>query len=98
MAKNNNYGTKSAKKKKTADKADKLTLTPFLFIGFVIVCVTAILQNVLDNFPTTLRNILYFVGIMAMVVYMLQVAFERRTGKKNGEEAKSQNKPANRRK
>ena len=82
-------------KGKKKEKKLNFSLTPFLYIGFVIVCVTALLQSFIPNFPEGLRNILYIVGVLAMVVYMFQIAFEKRTGKREndapGKESKSKN-------
>lgn len=72
------------------------SLTPFLYIGFVIVCVTALLQSFVPNFPEGLRNILYIVGVLAMVVYMFQIAFEKRTGKRQNDVPAKENKSKNR--
>ena len=38
------------------------SLTPFLYGGFIVVCVTALLQSFIPAFPEVLRNILYIVG------------------------------------
>lgn len=60
----------------------EITMTPLMYMGFIIVCVTALLQSFIPAFPTILSNILYIVGVLALVVYMIQVAFEKRTGKR----------------
>ncbi len=69
----------------------RISLTPFLWIGFVIVCATALLQSFISGFPEGLRNILYLLGVMCMVVYMFQIAFEKRTGKRENDAAASKN-------
>ena len=68
------------------------SLTPFLYGGFIVVCVTALLQSFIPAFPGVLRNVLYIVGVMAMVVYMFQIAFEKRTGKRENDAPEKQNK------
>ena len=75
-------------------KAKKMSfsLTPFLYGGFIVVCVTALLQSFIPAFPEVLRNILYIVGVLAMVVYMFQIAFEKRTGKRENDAPEKQNK------
>jgi mannose/fructose/N-acetylgalactosamine-specific phosphotransferase system component IIC len=78
------------------EKKLNFSLTPFLYIGFVIVCVTALLQSFVPNFPEGLRNILYIVGVLAMVVYMFQIAFEKRTGKRENDVPAKENKSKNR--
>ena len=80
-----------AKGKKKSKKFD-LSMTPFLFIGFVVVCVTALLQNLIPNFPAGLRNMLYIIGVLAMVAYMFQIAFEKRTGKRENDAPAKENK------
>lgn len=82
-------------KNKKKQKTFNISLTPFLYIGFVIVLGTALLQNLIDNFPAGLRNILYLVGVLAMVVYMIQIAFEKRTGKRENDASQSENKGKN---
>ncbi len=79
---------KGNKKKKKFD----LSLTPFLYIGFIVVCVTALLQSFIPNFPAGLRNILYIIGVLAMMVYMFQIAFEKRTGKRENDAPDKENK------
>ena len=79
-------------KGKKKEKKLNFSLTPFLYIGFVIVCVTALLQSFIPAFPGVLRNVLYIVGVMAMVVYMFQIAFEKRTGKRENDAPDNANK------
>lgn len=83
-------------KGKKKEKKLNFSLTPFLYIGFVIVCVTALLQSFITNFPEGLRNILYIVGVLAMIVYMLQIAFEKRTGKRENDAPEKESKSKNR--
>ena len=83
-------------KGKKKEKKLNFSLTPFLYIGFVIVCVTALLQRFIPNFPEGLRNILYIVGVLAMVVYMFQIAFEKRTGKRENDAPEKESKSKNR--
>ena len=68
------------------------SLTPFLYGGFIVVCVTALLQSFIPAFPEVLRNVLYIVGVLAMVVYMFQIAFEKRTGKRENDAPAKENK------
>lgn len=80
--------SKKQKKKQKFD-ASKITMVPMLVIGIVIIFGTAIAQNLIPGMSASLRNILYFVGIAALVVYMFQIAFEKRTGTKDGSESVS---------
>ena len=72
---------KNSKKKEQEKDIRKLTMVPLFVLGIVVIFATALLQSFLPNFPALVRNILYFVGIAALVVYMIQIAFEKRTGK-----------------
>ena len=83
-------------KGKKKEKILNFSLTPFLYGGFIVVCVTALLQSFIPNFPEGLRNILYIVGVLAMVVYMLQIAFEKRTGKRENDAPEKESKSKNR--
>ena len=76
-----------AKNKKTKKQEEKkLTMVPFLYMGIILVVVTALLQSFWAGFPEGLRNILYLSGVIALVVYMMQIAFEKRTGKSEPDE------------
>ncbi len=72
---------KNSKKKEQEKDIRKLTMVPLFVLGIVVIFATALLQSFFPNFPELVRNILYFVGIAALVVYMIQIAFEKRTGK-----------------
>lgn len=79
-------------KGKKKERKMNFSLTPFLYGGFIVVCVTALLQSFIPAFPEVLRNVLYIVGVLAMVVYMFQVAFEKRTGKRENDAPDNANK------
>lgn len=79
-------------KGKKKERKMNFSLTPFLYGGFIVVCVTALLQSFIPAFPEGLRNVLYIVGVLAMVVYMFQAAFEKRTGKRENDAPEKQNK------
>ncbi len=81
-----------AKGNKKKGKKFDLSMTPFLYIGFIVVCATALLQSFIPNFPAGLRNILYIIGVLAMIVYMFQIAFEKRTGKRENDAPAKENK------
>lgn len=80
-----------SKKQKKKEKFDvsKITMVPMLIVGIVITFGTAIAQSLIPDMSASLRNILYFVGIAALVIYMFQIAFEKRTGQKDGSESAS---------
>ncbi len=81
-----------AKGNKKKGKKFDLSMTPFLYIGFIVVCATALLQSFIPSFPVGLRNILYIIGVLAMIVYMFQIAFEKRTGKRENDVPAKENK------
>lgn len=76
---------KKSNKKEQEKDFRKLTMIPLFLIGIVIIFATALLQSFVPDFPVSVRNILYFVGITSLVVYMIQIAFEKRTGKSESE-------------
>lgn len=84
MSKSNKSGkpAKTGKSGKPAKQQEKkITMVPFLYMGIIIIFVTALLQSLWKGCPEVLRNILYITGVLALIVYMMQVAFEKRTGK-----------------
>ncbi len=68
---------KSRRKK----EAKELTMTPLLTMGIIFILATLVLGAIFPNIPKIVTNLMYIVGILSLVVYMLQVAFEKRTGK-----------------
>ena len=78
MAKKNT--NKPAKK---GEKEVNLSMTPLLIFGFILLVLNIALANFIDGFSDGfISKIIYLVAILAMVVYMFQIAFEKRTGKK----------------
>lgn len=71
-----------AKKKNKKPQEREISFVPLLWMGFIIVIANAVLNNLLPNYPSGLSTIVYVIGISAMVVYMIQVRFEKRTGQK----------------
>lgn len=72
--------SKKAQNKK-AQEPD-ISFDSMLWMGIIIVIVNAILGAVIAAYPKWLSNLLYFVGIISLVVYMIQNRFEKRTGQK----------------
>ena len=87
---------KNSKKKEQEKDIRKLTMVHLFVLGIVVIFATALLQSFLPNFPALVRNILYFVGIAALVVYMIQIAFEKRTGKSESDGESRPNRLRNR--
>lgn len=71
---------KPKKKENDKDIRSKM-MVPLVVMGILFTCGTAILQALVPSLSASLRNILYLIGVMSFVVYMLQIAFEKRTGK-----------------
>ncbi len=67
-----------AKNKKRELK--KISMTPLLWLGILLVVGLSILNSIFPNFPKGVSTILYIVGLLALIVYMWQIAFEKRTG------------------
>lgn len=75
--------------KKTVDRTQKkkkkpvkeISMVPLLYLGIILILITLILGRIFPNMPSGINTVLYLMGIVALVVYMLQVAFEKRTGK-----------------
>lgn len=78
-------------KKSKKEKKINFSLTPFLYIGFVLVCATALLDSLIPGFPQIARNLMYIFGVLCMVLYMVQIAFEKRTGKRENDVPASKN-------
>lgn len=69
-----------AKKEKKKKELKKISMTPLLWLGFLLVIGLSIVNSIFPNFPKGVSSILYIVGLLALIVYMWQKAFERRTG------------------
>lgn len=75
--------------KKTVDRTQKkkkkpvkeISMVPLLYLGIILILITLVLGKIFPNMPSGINTVLYLMGIVALVVYMLQVAFEKRTGK-----------------
>ena len=69
-----------AKKEKKKRELKEISMTPLLWLGFLLVIGLSIVNSVFPNFPKPISAVLYVVGLLALIVYMWQKAFERRTG------------------
>lgn len=70
-----------AKKRKPRDLKD-ISLTPLLYFGLVLIVVGVVLSKLFPNLPEIVTTIVYLIGMLALIVYMWQCMYERRTGKK----------------
>lgn len=91
--KNSNYKT-SGKGSKKGEKQPNLSMTPLMVLGFILIIINIALSYFIDSYgQSTISTILYIIAILAFVVYMYQIAFEKRTGKKElSEDEKPQKK------
>ena len=71
----------SEKKNKKAQEPE-ISFDSMLWSGIIIVIANAILGSVIKSYPQWLSNLLYVVGVASLVLYMIQVRFEKRTGQK----------------
>lgn len=85
---------------KKGEKQPKLSMTPLLIFGFILLIANIVLGMFIDGFTDgIISKLIYLVAILAMVVYMYQIAFEKRTGKAElGEDEKPGGKNAKKRK
>lgn len=67
-------------KKGKKREVKKISLTPLLWLGFIIIIGVALVNSFFPNIPKGVSTILYMVGLLALIIYMWQKAFERRTG------------------
>ena len=82
-------------KEKKKRQVKEISMTPLLWLGFILVIATALANSFFPNFPKGLSNVLYVFGLLALVIYMWQKSFEKRTGyeelpenKKSGKKSK----------
>lgn len=69
-----------AKKNKKRSVKD-ISLVPLAYFGGILIGIAVVLQNVWSGMPKTVANIMYIIGVLALIIYMIQIAFENRTGK-----------------
>lgn len=73
--------TDRSQPKKKKREAKEISFSSLLTMGIIFILATYILGAVFPKIPTAVTNILYLIGILSLVVYMIQIAFEKRTGK-----------------
>ena len=57
-----------------------VNINGFLYLGVILVAATAVLSNVFPAIPKAVTAILYVVGVIALVLYMWEIQYRRRTG------------------
>jgi membrane protein implicated in regulation of membrane protease activity len=70
---------KNTPPKKGARNAS-IDINSFLVLGVVLVAAAAILGAVVPGFPKAVGNIMYLIGALALVLYMWEIQYRRRTG------------------
>ena len=74
-----------------------ININGFLYLGIVVIVATAVLGRFID-IPKGVSSILYLVGIIALVLYMWEIQYRRRTGDYNDEGTSKKGKNPNKRK
>jgi len=69
---------KAGKKKK---QVKEINFGSLLTMGIIFIVAALILGMIFPNIPDIIPNIMYIIGVISLVVYMIQIAFEKRTGK-----------------
>lgn len=62
-----------------------VNINSFLLLGIIIVAAAAVLNAVFPDWPKGIFTILYVVGILALIMYMWEIQYRRRTGDYNDE-------------
>ncbi len=57
-----------------------IDINSFLALGIVLVAAAAILSAVVSGFPKAVGNIMYLMGALALILYMWEIQYRRRTG------------------
>lgn len=73
--------SKNSANKSKKKQVKEISMLPLLYLGIILIIVTIILGSIFPNMPSGISTVLYLMGVVALIVYMLQVAFEKRTGK-----------------
>lgn len=79
-------------KKGKKREVKEISMTPLLWLGFIIIIGVALVNSFFSGFPKSISTILYMVGLLALIIYMWQKAFERRTGYEEAPENKKSGK------
>lgn len=58
----------------------EISMTPLLWFGFILIVATALVNSFFPNFPKAVSTVAYVFGLFALIIYMWQKAFEKRTG------------------
>lgn len=71
--------------KKNKDKGKKnqkaLNFNILLFFGLILIAAALVLKAFIPDLSKIVTNLLYITALFSFVVYMWQIAYEKRTGK-----------------
>lgn len=69
--------------KKTSQKS--ININSFLYLGVALIVITTVLNLLIESIPSGVLTVLYLMGILALVLYMWEIQYRRRTGDYNDE-------------
>lgn len=69
--------------KKTSQKS--ININAFLYLGVALIVITTVLNLLIESIPSGVLTVLYLMGILALVLYMWEIQYRRRTGDYNDE-------------
>lgn len=72
---------KMAKKKLKPAEIKNVNITALLWLGLILVGISATLHSLFPKLPEGITTMLYVFGIIALVIYMWQIMYEKRTGR-----------------
>ena len=70
-----------AKQKKRAAPQKPVNIDSLLWLGLIIIVITVSLGSLFPNIPSGITTMLYVIGILALIIYMWQIMYEKRTGR-----------------
>lgn len=83
--------------KQRKNSANPININGFLYLGIALIAATAVLGRIF-TIPKGISSILYAVGIVALILYMWEIQYRRRTGDYNDEGTGKKGKNTNKRK
>ena len=73
-------------------------INSFLVLGIVLVAAAALLGSFFPAWPKIIFTIMYIMGVLALILYMWEIQYRRRTGDYNAEGVPVKGKNAKKRK
>ena len=68
-------------KKRKAPEVKNVDIAVLLWLGLILIVISAALGSLFPNIPEGITTMLYVFGIIALVIYMWQIMYEKRTGR-----------------